>query len=485
MSLDVGSSSVRALLFDRAGQRVQALEAQTTYQATTSPDGRVDVDPDELFDLTTGCLDSLLKDSAGAPISAVAADTFWHSLMGTDASGRPTTRLISWADTRPAAAARQLRRRLPEQEVHARTGCRLHASYWPAKLTWLAGAEPDAYQATRHWMSFGEYFLWRLSGQALCSLSMASATGLFDQHKREWDQPLLAELAIEPQYLSPLVDLDHQVSVRRWPALRSAPWLPAVGDGACSNVGSGCVDGRRVAVNVGTSGAMRLLWEAGDVDIPFPLWCYHADRRRFVMGGALSEGGNLWAWLQHVLRLPSSETEEALLADMEPDGHGLTVLPFIAGERSPGWLADARATFSGMSLSTRPLDLVRACLESIAYRFAIIFQQMRPLLEPSVEVVASGSAILRSPAWLQILADVLNRPVLASAQLEATSRGTALLALEALGLLPNLATAQVASGQVYQPDAGRHGRYQAAMDRQRQLYAAITSQPNHPKEVQA
>ena len=117
--------------------------------------------------------------------------------------------------------------------------------------------------------------------------------------------------------------------------MRDIPWFPAAGDGACSNVGSGCTRNDRLALMVGTSGAMRVLWKADSVEIPDGPWCYRADEKRFVMGGALSDGGNLVAWLRETLRLP--EETERLLAGMKPDSHGLTFLPLLAGERGPGW----------------------------------------------------------------------------------------------------------------------------------------------------
>ena len=116
----------------------------------------------------------------------------------------------------------------------------------------------------------------------------------------------------------------------------------------------------------------------------------------------------------------------------------MTVLPFLAGERSPGWAGHARATLHGLSQATTPLDILRAGLESVAFRIALVFDLLRRLLPGDPEIVASGGALLGSPAWLQIMTDVLNRPVAVSAVQEVSGRGAALLALEALGALADL-----------------------------------------------
>jgi gluconokinase len=167
---------------------------------------------------------------------------------------------------------------------------------------------------------------------------------------------------------------------------------------------------------------------------------------------------------------------EAELATLAPDSHGLTILPFFAGERSPDWAGNIQATIHGLTLATTPLEILRASLEAVAYRFAVIEQRLCGRPNCDHRLIASGGALLQSPVWSQIFADVLGRPVVASAESEATSRGTALLALRSLDVLPSLA-APAADGAVYLPDPARHKRYQAAIARQRQLYARLI--PSH------
>jgi gluconokinase len=210
--------------------------------------------------------------------------------------------------------------------------------------------------------------------------------------------------------------------------------------------------------------------------VPVGLWCYRVDRRRALLGGATSEGGNISAWLQQTLQLGQPEAIEQALQHQPPDAHGLTVLPFLAGERSPGWAGDARMMIAGLRLSTTPLEILQASLEAVAYRFALIAQHLCNIPDCTHHFIASGGGLLHSPAWMQIMADVLGRPVLASAETEATSRGGALLALEALGVLPAVENIQPAEQDIYQPDPVRHERYHAAIARQQHLYNALITQ---------
>jgi len=187
----------------------------------------------------------------------------------------------------------------------------------------------------------------------------------------------------------------------------------------------------------------------------------------------LSEGGSLFSWLIETLKLPSLSEVEQALAKMEPDAHGLTILPFLAGERAPGWAGQARATIHGLSLATTPLDILRAGLEAVAYRIAIVFELLRQLLTSEPQIVASGGALIHSPSWLQIMADTLGRPVAISEVQEASGRGAALLALEALGILRNLSEAPDFIGPVFVPDVKHHERYRKAIERQKVLYEKL------------
>ncbi len=305
---------------------------------------------------------------------------------------------------------------------------------------------------------------------------MASATGLFDQNRRCWDGEVLGALPAEEAQLPRISDEPPRGLgedwARRWPALRDVPWFPAAGDGACSNVGCGCTRNDRLALMVGTTGAMRILWKANAVEIPDGPWCYRADENRFVMGGALSDGGNLVAWLRDTLRLAEPEETERLLARMEPDAHGLTFLPLLAGERGPGWADRANGTIAGLSMSSTPVEILRAAMESVAYRFALIAETIEAASPDEKEVVATGGGLLHSPTWTQIMADVLGRPVTISGVSEASSRGAALLALEALGEL-EIEEAETPLGETFEPDPERHEIYNKALERQRRLYDAV------------
>jgi gluconokinase len=437
LAVDVGTSSVRAQVFDADAE--EGDPARRNYPGEN--------DPDRIVELVRETVDEA---SRGDDYEAAGASCFGHSLLALDERDRPLTPILGWRDTRSADAADWLARRLDPWAVHERTGCHLHTSYWPAKLAWLASAEPDTLRRAHRFVSFCDYLYERLLGRSVPgSISMASATGLLELHTRTWDEELLATLALDGERLPEISDDP------------SDGWYPALLDGVCSNVGVGCVTRTRAALMVGTSGAFRTVHETAHPQPRRGLFLHWLDHHRVVEGGSLSDGGSLYHWIEAMLGDAGGS-----LADRDPSSHGLTFLALLGGERSPGWHRHAKGAVQGLTFETTPLDLRQAMLEGVAFRFAEIVDLM-PEVE---EIVATGGALLKDPDWLQIMADALARPITTSGVREGSLRGAAVLALERLGESPPPAPL----GAVVEPRLDRADAYRAARERQRRLYEAVT-----------
>jgi gluconokinase len=474
LALDIGTSSVRASLYD--ARQTLLTTSQLRNKLHEHQDGRVEIDPIRLERLVMQVIDGALGRHRGA-VEAVATSAFWHSLMAVDRDNAPLTPLLPWIDLRAHDEIARLRRLADERRVHARTGCRFHASYWPARWLWFRRHDRDTFRRAARWVTFSEWLERRWLGREGVSVSQASGSGVLVQDACTWDRQLMEVCGVDPRAVAPLVDTDCRDGelrphlVRRWPGLSATRWLPAVGDGALNNVGAGCVTRGRAALMIGTSGAVRVLWEPAPrerVVTGFGLWRYRLDRRRVLVGGALSNGGNAREWVLRVCR--TSADADAKAAAMAPDSHGLTILPYFAGTRSPDYLPYARATIAGLSLATTPEQLLRATMESIAYRFALVLRELEEVT-PVREVVAAGGALERSPAWVQIIADVLGRRITMCAQRELTSAGAAALALEQLGVA-DLASLRPERGPTITPDRARHRTYQQGLDRHIRLTEA-------------
>jgi gluconokinase len=488
LALDMGTSSVRSVVYDSRGRMLQPTLCDLPYEVHTTSPGEVSSDPDELVELTTRTVDGALRQARklNASIVAVAASCYWHSLMGIDARGRPTTQLLTWADTRSASEAQRLKSRFDERAYHRRTGCFFHSSYWPAKLRWLRSNEGAPVKRTARWISLGEYLYNELFGDTRVSISMASGTGLLDVHDCRWDAQALRLAGISAGKLSPLSEWDQPCHGlrprygRRWPELRDIPWFLPLGDGGLANVGAGTVTPRWACATIGTSSALRVIIEAAQLDIPWGTFAYRLDGRRFVLGGALSEGGNVVRWFRDGLGIPDEKQLERETQSIPADSHGLTILPFWAGERSPNWRGDARAVIAGLSLATQPVQILRAAMEAIAYQFATVAEAMQRVVKKPVAVIGTGGQLVHSPVWSQMLADTLDLPVITSPEPEASSRGAALLAWSVLGRFRRLSSMRPGRGRRYPPRARVHAIYQKARDRQERLYELLFPERGKP-----
>ncbi|HNJ39680.1 MAG TPA: gluconokinase [Acidobacteriota bacterium] len=498
LAIDIGTSSVRAVLFDTQGHPVPGAEARSTYQVHYTSDGGCEIPADELFSWVLQTISSCQAQVAAADVIGVGISCFWHSLVGiTPDTCAPATPVYLWADTRSRGVLDEIKELEAEAELFARTGCRVHTTYWPAKIRWIKASQPSLHFSALWWMSFAEYLGLRLFGERVVSVSMASGTGVFHQELGHWDPPTLDLCGLTQSQLSTIAPDTLCFSGERLRALykeqlgrlTSAQWFLSLGDGACSNLGSGPPCQTAAVLNLGTSAALRLSIPETFQKLKTPalarqlftggLWQYRIDQQWHLVGGALSNAGNLLGWLREVLNLPSTAEINQFLSDSIPDSHGLSCLPFLAGERSPGWSADTFGLVAGLHFQTTPLQLVQATIETIALRLAWILENLHLAGFPIDHIIASGGALTAFPAWAQIICDALNRPVLRLENAEVSARGAALWVFHQLGL-QDLAQSQIPASTLFTPDPARHHIYRQALAHHQQFYHTFRHQPVRP-----
>ncbi len=476
LAIDIGTSSVRTALFDADARRLKSSTAQQPHTVTHSADGAAEFDAMALERGLLACLRKTLARAPRRPVVAIGVSCFWHSLLATDAQGKPLTPVYTWADSRCRPDAAQLRAETSEERYHAATGCMLRASYWPAKLRWLARTRASSFRRAAMWQSASDWLRGRFceDGAQTTAPGMATATGLFNPATLTWDQSVLDLCGVRPAQLAAVgetaVRLDRRLA-RQFPALADALWWPAVGDGAASNLGSGATRPGRAAINVGTSAAFRVMNSGADAQGPFGLFCYRVDARRYVVGGAVSNAGNLRAWCRRELKLPSDERalDRALAARPGPVT-SLVTLPFWSAERAPTWREDLAGVVQGFSQNTTALDLLQATTEAVYHRLALIADQSLAGAGET-EIIVSGG-VLKSAGLLQRLADVLGRSVRPSLEPEASLRGAAIYALEKTGLAAEAhANLRLLTGRSVRPRA----QYARLFARERERQGALES----------
>jgi gluconokinase len=478
--IDIGSSSTRCVAF---GMDCGPLDGSLMQDKSLFLSSDATMDAAEVSTKTEGvvtrCL-SWCQAHGYTSVRALGIDSFALSLLGVDSSGAECTPCYTYADARPDEYAQRLRLQLGEDgqaQAYERTGTVLHSSYAPAQYLRICAEEPaQLLGQVRQWRTLGCHIVARLSGRGLATpvgFSEASWTGMLNRHSLEWDAPTLAAVGLSRDSLPPLADFDDTLAFSTaWKTkfsgmLDTTRIFMALGDGAAANVGSGATDSRRVCATVGTSAAVRCVVHSTTPPKLQPgLWHYRISRDRHLIGGALSDAGSLYEWFGATLIGADNEGLWEEVEALAPDSHGLTVMPFLSGERATGWRGDATVTLHGITRATKPKHIVRAGVEAVCLRMGEIMKRLESLVDADVKIVAAGGPLENVPLWSRMVSDVLGKTLLLSSATEVTSRGVAVLICQSLGHPP----ADVDVKRQVEPDLGAHAVYVAAAKRNNDLY---------------
>jgi gluconokinase len=470
LGVDIGTTATKVVAVDASGA-LQVM-ARAGYPLEEPRPGEAVQRPEAILAAVTRTVAEAAAASRrdGRRVAALCLGSAMHSLLAVDGEGRPLTPSITWADGRADDEAERLRATPEGHALQRRTGTPIHPMSPLVKLLWFRAHAPEVAAAARHWMGVKEYVLTRLTGDLVMDHSLASGTGLLRLATLDWDPDALSLCGIDAAQLPAPVPTTTVLRGLR-PAVAAELGLdPAVaivvgaGDGPLANLGTGAVRAGVAACSIGTSGATRVAVEGPTADQSGRLFCYALTERRWVVGGALNNGGVVLRWARDALAPEMGDgAEDALLAVAAgaPAGsRGLVMLPSLFGERAPHRSALARGAYVGLTHVHRREHLVRAALEGVCLQMAIVLDTVRAAGHAVREVRATGG-FARSPMWRQLLTDVLGVEVGFPAGSEGTGRGAGLLGLVALGRLDGLDAASDLVGveEVRRPDPGAAAVY--------------------------
>ncbi|MGM0386771.1 MAG: gluconokinase [Actinomycetota bacterium] len=475
LALDVGSTGTRGGLFDATGRPIARTRIKVDHAFHTNAEGRSEISPDQVVHEVAAVLDAVARPEFAGRIGGVAMDTFASSLVGVDEDDAAVTPCYTYADTRCRREVDELRKLLDEDELQQRTGARLHSSYLPGRLRWLRRVEPDTFELTRWWMSLGEYVQLRLLGVHGVALSTASWGGLVNRQTLDWDEELLDLLGLHDEHCNPIrlpgqpfAKIPRRIA-RRWPGLAGAVWFPSIPDGLASNLGPGATDERTMSISASGSGAVRVLGKAITDRVPSGLWCYRVDRERSLIGGTLSDVGHVVSWLDTVTPIPTRGNRNDWFSNA-PTADTPVVLPFLTGERSTGWRGDARAIVADIGPGTNAAEFYRGAMDGVALSYRRVVEQLDEVAPGIERIVAAGAIAQLLPAWLSVVANALDKPLLPINLKRTTLRGSALMALETLA--PDVPRAEPEAGDIITPTRSWVREYDKRYVRFLDLYAS-------------
>ena len=496
LGVDIGTSAVKAVAFDAASGKPLAA-TRRSYAATYPEPGRMELDPELVW---TGFVEAVGSVSASDairrdPVTALALSVSCDEIVPVDADGRPLGPCIMAPDTRGADVAAEIGARLSEAELYRRTGLALLPLYPLARILWYQRHCPEIAGVAARYLGWGELVFDRLGIPAVTDETTAGRWLAYDVGERAWMGDVLEALAIPPSVLPGVAR--PGTAIDRLPA--SAAGSLGLGQGTvvvagafdqiCSAVGAGLREPGDAAVGTGT-------WENATIVADRPLgadglergatWGPYPVAGRWAVLLMNAGGGSVVRWFRSQFGQsgevgpPGSPAEgvdagddDLVLSDAAGDPTRLLFLPHVQGSQSPWRDPRSKGALVGLTLATRREDVVRALLEGITYELRLNLEGLGPAIRSPIRNTGRGS---RSPAWVQLKADILGLPIATVETEEPGCLGAAILAGVGAGIYRDVAAAQALACRTAvttEPDPDRHRTYDDRFSAYRNLYPVL------------
>ncbi|CAM4184425.1 gluconokinase [Lederbergia lenta] len=438
IGLDIGTTSVKAIVFDMGGKvKAETEQLTKTYHPQQ---GWQEQDPDELERCAVQAVKMVMKkvDVQKEAIVGIGLSCAMHSLICVADDGTPLSRALIWSDGRSSAQAEKLLK-TDGDELFRRTGVPIHPMSPLVKLLWMKETNYEPYHRARYFMSIKDYILMKWYGKVVADYSIAASSGLMNAETLQWDEKALELVNVKPEQLPEIVpptevllglnrDLAAELGI-----LSETPVIVGAADGQLANLGIGAIVPGEVAITVGTSGAIRQFANGFRINDRRETFCYAFTKEYSIIGGATNNGGIALQWLKELVKYEGSYEDFLRQAeDVTPGAEGMIFLPYINGERAPIWNQQATGNFSGVAITHKQEHFVRAVFEGITFNLYQIEQALERLAGKTETIYVNGG-LARSPLWLQLLADIFGKEVYVAETHHSSAWGAAWTALVAIG----------------------------------------------------
>ncbi|WP_419689950.1 glycerol kinase GlpK [Burkholderia theae] len=440
LALDQGTTSSRAILFDRDG--IPVATAQREFAQHYPHPGWVEHDPREIWQSQLDVAHEAMRIAQASAVNIAAigiANQRETTLLWDRATGAPLGPAIVWQDRRTASFCERLASRGASGLIRERTGLLIDPYFSATKLAWLLDSVPGARdRARRGELAFGtvdSWLVWQLSGgrRHVTDLSNAARTSLLNIHTLDWDDELLALFDIPRALLAELLPSSCRFG-QTDAALFGAP-LPITGiagDQQAATFGQACVDAGMAKNTYGTG--LFMLMNTGEQ----PVASQHRllgtvgwrlrERTSYALEGSVFMGGATIQWLRDGLGIIERASDVEVLAAQCTSSEGVMMIPAFAGLGAPHWDPYTRGTLLGMTRGTGRAHIARAALDAIALQTVDVLGAMEADAGISVSELRVDGGASQCDLLMQIQADLLGRPVVRPAVTETTALGAAYLA---------------------------------------------------------
>ncbi len=474
LALDQGTTSSRAILFDRGGHIIRT--AQQEFPQIYPQPGWVEHDPEAIWQSQITVAQQVVAGIESSQIAAIGLTNQRETTLIWDrATGQPIANAIVWQCRRTASLCEELKREGFDQRIKAITGLVTDAYFSGTKVAWLLDNIPGARErAEAGELAFGtvdSFLLWRLTNGRLhiTDVSNASRTLLFDIRRGEWSEEILLRLNI-PRAILPRVVPSSEIYGETNLFGGSIPIAGMAGDQQAATFGQACYDPGLAKQTYGTGCFMLMNTGSDAVGSKNNLlttigWQISGRDIQYALEGSVFIAGAAVQWLRDELGLIKSAEETEALAASVPDTGGVYVVPAFVGLGAPYWDAFARGAILGLTRGSGRAQIVRATLESVAYQTRDVVDAMRADSSLDLPALRVDGGMVHNDFLMQFQADILGVPVERPAVTETTALGAAYLA----GLATNFWHSQ---GEIAQQWRVEHTFYPAmGKDQRDALYA--------------
>ncbi|WP_053039335.1 gluconokinase [Staphylococcus haemolyticus] len=479
IGVDIGTTSTKSVLYDENGQFI--MKHNIGYPLHTPNVDVSEENPDELFDAVLMTVKYVVREAniKKEDIKLISFSAQMHSLIALDTQHHRLTESITWADNRASKYAELINKEHQGSDIYQRTGTPIHPMSPLSKIFWMKHEQSDIYKQTAMFADIKTYIFYQLFEKYVIDYSMASATGMFNLEKLDWDKEALELLGITEAQLPQLVPTTHILKgmKKRYATLmgidENTPIIVGASDGVLSNLGVNSYKKGEVAVTIGTSGAIRTVINKPRTDYIGRIFCYVLDEDHYVIGGPVNNGGVVLRWLRNELLASEVETAKRLGVDpydvltkiasrVKPGAEGLIFHPYLAGERAPLWNADARGSFFGLTLSHQKEHMIRAALEGVLYNLYTVYLALIEVMNETPSTIKATGGFAKSEVWRQMMADIFDTDLIVPESYESSCLGACVLGLKALGEIDDFSIIEemVGTTNAHQPDSATVQVYQ-------------------------
>lgn len=441
LGIDLGTSACKVALFDREGRVIA--KASEAYPVYYPKPGWAEQNPREWWQAICKAIRAMLSEGPVKPedIAGVGIDGQSWSAIPVDEKGEALANTPIWMDTRAQDICEELNERVGAEEIFTLAGNSLQPSYTTAKILWYKRNMPEVYAKTYKILQSNSYIVMKLTGVMSQDMSQGYGLHCFDIRTGTWNEAMCEKLQIPMSFLPDIYPC-HQVvgtvtkeASEECGLAQGTPVAAGGLDAACGTLGCGVIHAGETQEQGGQAGGMSICMDTCKADRRLILG-YHVVPGKWLLQGGTTGGGGVMRWLEQELSSKGQDTLpwfNELAGKVPPGSDGLLFLPYMAGERSPIWDADAKGVWYGLDFGKTRGHLIRAAMEGVAFSLRHNLEAAREAgADVSVLRAMGGSA--NSLLWTQIKSDITGKPIIVPSSDTATTLGAVILAGVGVGL---------------------------------------------------